>query len=78
MYAIHAANAAGQALFLGEVSTDAIQWVEFETATQAMNYVDALRSGLRYDEESGRFVRNRVATIRLIHPLGRAREIFAR
>jgi hypothetical protein len=78
MFAVHAANAAGDALFLGKADIDAIQWVEFATATEAMDYIDALRSGMRYDEEAGRFLRNRVATIRLIHPLGRARETFTR
>ena len=77
MYRIHAENAAGQALFIGEVSTDAIQWVEFATAGAALTFGESLRSGMRYDEEAGRFLRNRVAKFRLVHPNGHS-EIFTR
>lgn len=67
---VYGFNAKGEVLFLGEASWDASNCVYVTTAGDALALMGKSRSAMRYDDDNGVWVRNRIASFRLDYSTG--------
>lgn len=74
MFRVHAYNASGDTLFFA-ADADGADHLEDLTAGQAYDVMATRKSGHRWNDDTQRFTRNRIAYFRLVHATGHAERI---
>ena len=68
-YRLYAKNASGDTLFF-KADADGADYLADLTAKQAFEVMTTRKSGHRWNDDTQRFTRNRIATFRLVHDSG--------
>lgn len=74
MFRVHAYNASGDTLFF-TADADGADHIEGVTATEAYDIMATRKSGHRWNDDTHRFTRNRIARFRLVHASGHSEHI---
>lgn len=74
MFRIHAYNASGDTLFF-TADADGADHIDGVTATEAYDIMATRKSGHRWNDDTHRFTRNRIARFRLVHASGHSEHI---